>query len=166
MANMRHLASLRSFQGCFCRTGRAPIRKLAVKQAPVPVQRYRNYHSYEHDIPPPFPPTEEKILSAALPHVPAHGFTTAALSLGARDAGYLDISTNLFPTGAFALVYYHLVTQRRALSKTFLRITTPPPDVSANVKDVALQRLHANRPIIHRWQEVCFFLNGNLTRND
>lgn len=116
------------------------------------------YHSYEHPSPPPFPPAESAILSAALTHVPSHGFTAAALKLGARDAGYLDVSTNLFPRGVFDLVNYHLVTQRLALKESVQfaaegeggkRLGT-----GAKVRALTLARLRANAPLIHRWQEV------------
>jgi len=124
----------------------------------------RSYHSYEHHPTPPFSAAEDSILSAALSHVPTHGFTTTALFQGARDAGYLDISTNLFPNGAFSIVKYHLVTQRLALAET---ATTPaqspdsisPKDISTNIRTLALRRLHANRPIIRRWQEALALLS-------
>jgi ubiquinone biosynthesis protein COQ9 len=90
-----------------------------------------------------------------------HGFTDASLSLGAREAGYLDITVNLFPRGAFDLVNYHLVTKRLALKK-LLDIEAAKDDggalkgrgVGARVRFLTLERLMANRPIIHRWQEV------------
>lgn len=118
----------------------------------------RSYHSYEHEPPPPFNPTEDAILSAALAHVPSHGFTTTALTQGARDAGFLDISTNLFPTGAFSLVNYHLVTQRLALAK---HAPSPQPqtDITTNIRTLALHRLHANESVIHRWQEALALLS-------
>lgn len=124
------------------------------------------YHSYEYEAPPPFPAVDTAILSAALAHVPTHGFTTAALCHGARDANYRDVSINLFPAGAFALVNYHLVTQRLALAKS-----RPSPDQSASigaeVRRLVWTRLYANVPIIHRWQEVGCFVSGipNPLRN-
>lgn len=114
----------------------------------------RFYHSYEHDRPPPFSPTEDRILSAALSHVPTHGFTTTALIQGARTAGYLDISTNLFPAGPFAIVNYHLVTQRLALAKEAILARRDP----TNIKTFILRRLHANETIIHHWQEALALL--------
>ncbi|KAA6411639.1 MAG: Ubiquinone biosynthesis COQ9 [Lasallia pustulata] len=113
----------------------------------------RSYHSYEHDEPPPFNENEKAILSAALSHVPAHGFTTTSLSHGARDAGYLDASVNLFPRGAFDLVIYHLVTQRLAL-KDHVQFPEQKLGVGAKVRLLALQRLWRNKPIIHKWQEA------------
>ncbi|KAF2134572.1 ubiquinone biosynthesis protein COQ9 [Dothidotthia symphoricarpi CBS 119687] len=116
------------------------------------------YHSYDYAAPPPFPPAESAILSSAYAHVPAHGFTIDALKLGARDAGYLDASTNLLPRGVFDLVNYHLVTQRLALADN-----VQFPDeaeqgkkmgVGAKVRALTLARLRANEPVVHRWQEA------------
>ena len=139
-------------------------RALAI--APYTVRRTprsgtRSYYSREHPDPPPFTPAEDAILSAGISHVPAHGFTTTALANGARDAGYLDASINLFPSGAFALVKYHLVTQRLALSQN-----SPPsssvgsPSTLDKVRNLALARLHANKSVIHRWQEVSTSIFG------
>jgi ubiquinone biosynthesis protein COQ9 len=116
------------------------------------------YHSYDYAQPPPFPPAESAILSSAYAHVPSHGFTIDALKLGARDAGYLDVSTNLLPRGVFDLINYHLVTQRLALQNN---VQFPEESeggkkmgVGAKVRTLTLARLRANEPIIHRWQEV------------
>ena len=118
------------------------------------------YHSYDTPPPPPFPPAEAAILSSAYAHVPSHGFTVDALTLGARDAGFLDVSTNLLPRGVFDLVNYHLVTQRLALQHN---VQFPNEEgehgkkalgVGAKVRTLALARLRANEPVIHCWQEV------------
>lgn len=124
----------------------------------------RSYHSYEQHPPPPFSAAEDSILSAALSHVPTHGFTTTALTQGARDAGYLDISANLLPSGAFSIVNYHLVTQRLALAENAPAMApspdrTTPQQISSNIKTLALRRLHANKPIIQRWQEALALLS-------
>ena len=120
----------------------------------VPLQQ-RSYHSYEHDQPPSYNPAEDAILAAAIAHVPAYGFSITALNYGARDAGYLDVSTNLLPAGVFSLVKYHMVTQRLALSNN------PPKNQSKehtnvleNVRALTLKRLRANESIIYHWQEV------------
>ncbi|RPB06790.1 ubiquinone biosynthesis protein COQ9 [Morchella conica CCBAS932] len=127
------------------------------------------YHSYQHPSPaPPFTPTESSILSAALRHVPSHGFSTTTLSLGARDVGYLDISTNLFPRGVFDLVNYHLVTERLRLSQKVdfskfedgtKRLSTP-----AKIRVLCAERLRANSPLINRWQEALGLMSlaGNI----
>jgi ubiquinone biosynthesis protein COQ9 len=116
------------------------------------------YHSYDYAQAPPFPQPESAILSSAYAHIPSHGFTIDALKLGARDAGYLDVSTNLLPRGVFDLVNYHLVTQRLALKDN-----VQFPDngeggkkmgVGSKVRTLTLARLRANEPVIHRWQEV------------
>jgi ubiquinone biosynthesis protein COQ9 len=116
------------------------------------------YHSYDYAQPPPFPPAETAILSSAYTHVPIYGFTIDALKLGARDAGYLDVSTNLLPRGVFDLVNYHLVTQRLALKDNvqFPEVTGDGKHmgVGSKVRTLTLARLRANEQVIHRWQEV------------
>ncbi|TAQ87343.1 hypothetical protein B7494_g4326 [Chlorociboria aeruginascens] len=120
--------------------------------------RQRFYHSYDHPPHPgPFTPTETAILSAAIPHIPSHGFTHTALALGAKDAGFIDASTNLFPSGAFSLVHYHLVAQRLALAN-HKHILHSAPDqkplgIRTKTKLLLWERLMGNRKIIHRWQE-------------
>jgi ubiquinone biosynthesis protein COQ9 len=112
----------------------------------------RSYFSQFHPDPPPYAATQQSILSAALKQVPEHGFTERALTLGARDAGYLDVSTQLFPRGVFELIIYHLVTQRLALKDN----VQFPPDgklgVGRKVKTLTMARLRANKDIIHHWQ--------------
>ena len=127
----------------------------------------RLYHSYDHPPPPgDFNQTEKSILSAAYAHVPEHGFTQHALTLGARDAGYLDISTNLLPEGPFSLIRYHLVTQREALAPKSKEIFSSSQqaeaattsagqwNVSDKVERLTWERLLGNRDVNHRWQEV------------
>ncbi|KKY15646.1 putative ubiquinone biosynthesis protein mitochondrial precursor [Phaeomoniella chlamydospora] len=75
----------------------------------------RSYYSAAFPDEPPCGPTQSKILSHALSHVPKHGFSQHALLSGARDAGYLDVSVQLFPRGAFDLLNYYRVTRRLAL---------------------------------------------------
>lgn len=116
-----------------------------------PVFAERAYHSYEHERTSPFTPPEDAVLSASLAQVPKLGFTADALAQGARDAAYRDVSVNLFPAGPFALVHYHLVTQRRALASKQVEQDT---SVDSKIRKLALERLHANIAIIDRWQEV------------
>ena len=135
----------------------------------IPLLILRPYHSYDHPPPPgPFTPTESSILSAAIPHIPSHGFTHTTLSLGTKDAGYIDASTNLFPNGTFSLVHYHLYTQRLALAKhehilsPALKEGEKVPGVGWKVEALTWERLMANREIIHRWQEVCLRFSTSL----
>lgn len=133
-----------------------PLRPTLISQrrnSIVTSHHHRAYHSREHQATPPFTSAETAILSAAISHVPSLGFTTTALSQGARDAGYLPASVNLFPSGAFALVDYHLVTSRLGLADGE---SSPRQSqgIAEEVKRLALKRLHANASIIHRWQEV------------
>ncbi|KAK8069291.1 COQ9-domain-containing protein [Apiospora phragmitis] len=135
----------------------------------------RAYHSYDHPPPPgAFNTAERQILSAAYRHVPEHGFTHKALSLGARDAGYLDISTNVVPEGPFSLIKYHLVSKREALAPRCAEIFNAPVGGAADgatadaaagargqlltvperVERLTWERLLANQDVIHRWQEA------------
>lgn len=120
----------------------------------------RSYHSHDHPPPPgPFNTVETSILSAATQHIPSHGFTHTTLALGAKDAGYLDVSTNLFPRGAFSLVHYHLVTKRNSLANLLETISLDEASkkrlsIGAIVKSLTWARLMGNKDIIHRWQEV------------
>lgn len=126
----------------------------ALRPTVLSIQRAQ-YHSYQHDQPPPYRDAESSILSAALAHVPTHGFTQHALTLGAKDAGYLDISTNLFPKGAFELVKYHLVTQRLGL-KDRIQFPDEKMGVGRKVRSLVLERLRANADagVVSRWQEA------------
>ncbi|KAL9603699.1 MAG: hypothetical protein Q9219_001018 [cf. Caloplaca sp. 3 TL-2023] len=134
----------------------ATVRHAAARQA---FKCRRSYHSYEHTTSPIYTAAEEAILKAAIAYVPEHGFTTTALNNGARDAGYLEVSTNLFPAGIFSLVKYHLVTQRLAIGKDAPRPSAEGPvNVLENVRTLTLKRLRANEPIINRWQEAIAIL--------
>lgn len=138
---------------------RAPtaLRPLLLQHSLVATSSRALYHSNEHTPPPPYRDAEARILLNALAHVPVHGFTQESLTLGAKEAGYLDISTNLFPRGAFELVLYHLVTQRLALKD---RVQFPqdqsPLGAGRKVRSLILSRLHANAEnnIISRWQDA------------
>lgn len=113
----------------------------------------RTYHSTDFPtIPSPFNPTETKILTAALKHVPTYGFTTTALATGAREAGYLDITTNLFPSGAFDLVRFHLWREREALKNVKLE---EEQGTGKKVRELVVKRLQANEEVIGKWHEVC-----------
>lgn len=122
--------------------------------------RARTYHSYDHPPPQgPFSATERALLSAAYAHVPAHGFTHDALALGARDAGYLDISTNLLPEGVFSLVRWHLVSQREDLARRAAELFDADGEAAAagvgtKVEALTWARLLGNTAVLGRWQEV------------
>ncbi|KAF2195412.1 ubiquinone biosynthesis protein COQ9 [Zopfia rhizophila CBS 207.26] len=127
---------------------------------PALLRKCRLYHSYEYSQPPPFSATASAILASAITHVPSYGFTSTALKLGAGDAGYLDVSTNLLPRGVFDLVNYHLIMQRLALKDNVQfpsaseQGTAKKLGIGAKVRTLTLARLRANEPIIHRWQEA------------
>lgn len=116
-----------------------------------------SYHSYDHRAPPPYPQAETAILSKALLHVPTTGFTRTSLTTGLREAGYPEISLNLFPKGAFELVRYHLVTQRTNLNERVQFLENDSKmGVGAKVRSLVLARLRGNAEagVVGRWQEA------------
>ncbi|KAK1251401.1 hypothetical protein MKX07_006880 [Trichoderma sp. CBMAI-0711] len=120
----------------------------------------RAYHSHEHPPSPPFGPVDRDILAAAYKHVPEHGFSLRAIGLGARDAGYPDISASVLPDGQFSLIRYHLVAQRERLAdrsrEVLLKDEAPLSAAGVGEKVAALtwERLMGNKDVIHRWQEA------------
>lgn len=129
-----------------------------------PAPRCASYHSYDHPVPPAaFSSVERTILAAAYAHVPQHGFSQAALALGARDAGYLDISTNLLPDGVFSLIQWHLVSQRESLAGRAQVLFAVGDEgqgagerlgMGRKVEMLTWERLMGNQLVIRRWQEV------------
>lgn len=141
------------------RASRILQRNLLRPRYPRQIAIRRSYYSHHHPEPTPFPASQDTILSAALRRVPEHGFSERALTLGAKDAGYLDVSVQLFPRGVFDLVNYHLVTQRLALKDTVQFGEDDKLGVGRKVKTLTMSRLRANKDIIQHWQGVrCFLL--------
>ena len=139
-----------------------PISRLFTQRS-TPALCRRRYHSYDHPAPAsPFNKVETDILTASFPYVSTHGFTAKALALGAKDAGYIDASVNLFPKGAFSLVQWHLLQERLALAEKSGRLdreqkedtNAKPLGVAAKVKWLTWERLMGNKEVIHQWQEV------------
>ncbi|EEQ85850.1 ubiquinone biosynthesis protein coq9 [Blastomyces dermatitidis ER-3] len=128
----------------------------------------RPYHSSFH---PPietladtYTPEQSAILSAAVNHIPEHGYTAHSLTLGARDAGYLDVSLQLFPGGGeIALITYWLGSRRgmlrqKAKSGELFRTTEGGEagrlSVEEKVLVLILERLKMNEKIIEHWQDA------------
>lgn len=115
------------------------------------------YHTADTPDPTYYTPLEHRILSSALAHVPAEGFSLSALRAGIREHSLSDAATQLFPSGAFDLVLFHLRTQRLSLkhriqfpsppssaSSTSAPPRPPAPGVGARVRALVLSRLAAN----------------------
>jgi ubiquinone biosynthesis protein COQ9 len=118
---------------------------------------HRPYHSYDHPPPPgAFGDAEKAILAAAYKHIPQHGFSQRALGLGAREAGYLDISAGLLPDGPFSLIKYHLVAQREALAARNAEMFKGDETAGTahRVETLTWERLMGNILVLDRWQEV------------
>lgn len=143
-----------------CRQPSPPFLRTPKSRFQPPPSTLRRYHSYDHPPTEPesFSPIERAILIAAYAHVPSHGFSRAALALGAQDAGFLDISTNLLPEGVFSLVKWHLVSQREALAgraqELFAGEEGERLGSGMKVEMLTWERLMGNRMVIRRWQEV------------
>lgn len=74
------------------------------------------------------------------------------MTLGAQNAGYLEVSLQLFPRGVYDLIDYHLVTQRLALKDRVQFTPESKIGVGRKVKTLTWERLLANKDIIHQWQ--------------
>ncbi|KAL9108358.1 MAG: hypothetical protein Q9227_006818 [Pyrenula ochraceoflavens] len=112
----------------------------------------RCYYSEQYPAKAPYSSAEDAILSAALVHVPRFGFSSRALILGAADAGYPEVSTQLFPHGVFDLIRYYLVTQRLALKNRVRFPEDADLRVGGKIRTLTLERLRANKDVIYQWQ--------------
>ncbi|EER44134.1 ubiquinone biosynthesis protein COQ9 [Histoplasma capsulatum H143] len=111
-----------------------------------------------------YTPEQSAILSAAVNHIPEFGFTTRSLTLGARDAGYLDVSLQLFPDGGEMNLITYWLRSRRGM----LRQKTKSGElfgmseageigglsVEETVLILILERLKMNEEIIEHWQDA------------
>ncbi|KAJ5231006.1 hypothetical protein N7489_011714 [Penicillium chrysogenum] len=137
-------------------------------QPKTPLSQLRTYHSTLHPRLPDHEYTNSQtaILTAALDHVPAHGFTSTALTLGARDAGFLDVSVQLLPRGEFDLILFWLASRRGLLrgkveeGGLFRRIAAEKGKdvyelgVEERVRGLLLERLRMNDEVRHVWQDA------------
>ncbi|PLB50243.1 ubiquinone biosynthesis protein COQ9 [Aspergillus steynii IBT 23096] len=119
----------------------------------------RSYHSQHHPDPPvhEYTNSQTTILSAALRHIPQHGFTRDALTLGARDAGFLDVSVQLFPRAEFDLILFWLASRRgllRASVDDGLLLPYADASVDQKIKVLLMERLRMNVDIRHQWQDA------------
>lgn len=121
----------------------------------------RPYHSNLHPRLPPHEYTNSQtaILTASLPHIPTHGFTAAALTAGARDAGFLDVSVQLLPRGEFDLVLFWLASRRGLLrakveSGEVFGAHGEGLSVQEKIKILVLERLRMNGDVKDVWQDV------------
>ncbi|KAJ9603609.1 Ubiquinone biosynthesis protein coq9, mitochondrial [Cladophialophora chaetospira] len=134
-------------------------RRLRLAGANAPLQLKRSYFSVHHPDAPPFAETQDRVLSAAIDRVSEYGFTQRALALGAKDAGYLDVTVQLFPRGVFDLINYHLVTQRLALKDNVQFPEKGGLGLGAKVHTLTMARLRANANIIQHWQAALGYMS-------
>lgn len=124
----------------------------------------RSYHSIHHPSPPhEYSNSQTTILSSALRHVPTHGFTRDALTLGARDAGFLDVSVQLLPRGEFDLILFWLASRRGLLrskveNDALLQSSQQGPlSVDDKIKTLIMERLRMNVEVKDKLQDVCSY---------
>lgn len=152
------------------RTQQLPVR-------PPPNQtNLRPYHSTLHPRLPDheYTNSQSAILTAALSHIPIHGFTLEALTLGARDAGFLDVSVQLLPRAEFDLILFWLASRRGILrakveeGALFTRLAAESGrdvagfSVEEKSKILVLERLRMNVEVKGQWQDVCSFFFSPL----
>ncbi|RAL03746.1 uncharacterized protein BO80DRAFT_462434 [Aspergillus ibericus CBS 121593] len=119
----------------------------------------RTYHSIHYPSPThPYTNSQTTILSAALHHVPTHGFTRDALTLGARDAGFLDVSVQLFPRAEFDLILFYLASRRGLLRSKVendnLLQSAQPQSVDDKIKVLIMERLRMNAEVREKWVDA------------
>ncbi|KAK9360469.1 ubiquinone biosynthesis protein coq9, mitochondrial [Lipomyces starkeyi] len=126
-----------------------------LSKAPFSCVRRRSYHSYDHLPYNRYTPSQEKMLSSALKHVPEYGFVKHSLVQGCRDAGYLDATHAVFQAGVFDLVKFHLYTERNKLAALKPQIDEEEgKSIGRRIRRYCTERLKANEPIISKWTEA------------
>jgi len=150
----RSLNLVRDSLGLLASTTDPTMSPSAIRSSLLPrtiLPSIRSYHSPNHPPSPSYTPLQHKILSTALSLVPSTGFTNQTLTDGAKQAGYLEITHNLFPRGPWSLIEYHLVRQRESLSSILLPENA---GVGKTIRTLCVERLKGNKDVIGRWQEV------------
>lgn len=142
-----------------CTVTAQPICSRRLSTAPRLSSQLRCYHSQFHAPLPTHEYTNSQtaILSAAIKHIPDHGFTKHALMLGARDMGFLDVSIQLFSRQEMDLIVFWLASRRgllRSKVENGLFEGKEKLGVEEKIKTLVLERLKMNNEIIHRWQDV------------
>lgn len=124
----------------------------------IPRRKYHSTHqpTPEHE----YTNSQTTILTTALRHVPQLGFTRDALTLGARDAGFLDVSVQLLPRGEFDLILFWLASRRgllrAAVDNGLFQKKNGPRELSVEQKTkmLVMERLRMNADVRHQWQDV------------
>lgn len=130
----------------------------------------RPYHSTLHPRLPDhtYNNSQTAILTASLAHIPTHGFSAESLVLGARDAGFLDVSVQLFPRAEFDLILFWLASRRGLLrakveeGALFRRVADQAGrdvsslDVEEKCRILVMERLRMNQDIKEQWAGVSF----------
>lgn len=111
------------------------------------------YHSYEHPEQDVFNAAERLVLTAAMKHVPELGFTLDAIKKGSIDTGHLEITHNLFPSGQFDLIRFHLIRERYKLQNLRGELELEK-GIGKKIRRLCYERLRANEPYLSQWQDA------------
>lgn len=154
-----HADTVASPKICYTSISRATVTKPSSNRAPSSVRRYHSplhprlpLHEYTN--------SQTAILTASLAHIPTYGFTPAALTRGARDAGFLDVSVQLLPRGEFDLVLFWLASRRGLLrgrvedGTVFGAGEKSALGVDEKVQMLVMERLRMNADVKEFWQDV------------
>ena len=167
----RQTPALRAALKSLTRAPQTPQTPQTPRTQRTPLILRRSYHSTLHPRLPDHEYTNSQtaILTAALPHIQTHGFTATALTLGARDAGFLDVSVQLLPRGEFDLILFWLASRRGLLRGKveeggLFRLFAAEKgkdvhelSVEERVRGLLLERLRMNKEVKDVWQDVSFF---------
>ncbi|EPS33296.1 hypothetical protein PDE_08258 [Penicillium oxalicum 114-2] len=164
-----HADTVASPKICYTSISRATVTKPSSNRAPSSVRRYHSplhprlpLHEYTN--------SQTAILTASLAHIPTYGFTPAALTRGARDAGFLDVSVQLLPRGEFDLVLFWLASRRGLLrgrvedGTVFGAGEKSALGVDEKVQMLVMERLRMNTDVKEFWQDALaqMSLLGNI----
>jgi len=96
-----------------------------------------------------------QILTKALGHVAAHGWTTEALARGAEDHGFSPALHGLFPRGPVELVEHFVMESNMHLSTKMLMLEPEDAQSESDFTKTALKwRLEMILPYRHGWEDA------------
>ncbi|KAL8596812.1 hypothetical protein ACOMHN_027141 [Nucella lapillus] len=102
--------------------------------------------------------TRQRILQAALPFVPQHGWTRKALAAGAETEGFPSISHGMFPRGGAELVNFFYATCNKdlavILAERVQQQAETKPSTTEFIRDAVETRLRMIVPYVDTWPQA------------
>ncbi|KAJ6017586.1 hypothetical protein N7451_000965 [Penicillium sp. IBT 35674x] len=172
-SSLKPIQPLRPLTTASIRTSRPTTTPLSHHSQPLSkyqsYQPRRPYHSTLHPTLPVHEYTNSQIaiLEASLAHTPVHGFSNTSILLGARDAGFLDVSIQLLPNGEYDLILFWLASRRGLLRAAVESGEIQFPagqDVQSKIKTLIMKRMKMNEEIRGQWSDALaqMSLLGNI----